>query len=73
MAAMTMSSRFMELFGGAALSRLKMVRPDPVVPDEAEEARARRAFLMEMMEDAPGAFLSEDSVGGAMYFFSGRF
>lgn len=44
--------------------------PRPIVEDDAT---ARRSFILEMMDECPEAFASEEGVRGAMYYFSGRF
>ncbi|WP_343080829.1 hypothetical protein [Ostreiculturibacter nitratireducens] len=40
--------------------------------DDAEAARERREFILEMMDAHPGAFSSGDSFGAAMSYFSRR-
>ena len=39
-------------------------------PDDTD---ARRSFILEMMDECPEAFASEEGVRGAMFYFSGRF
>ena len=42
-------------------------------PSTEEEDRARRDFILEMMDEHPDAFAHEDGARAAQYYFSGRF
>lgn len=58
--------------GPSLLSRVASVFVR-TAPEEPENADARRSFILEMMDECPEAFASEEGVRGAMYYFSGRF
>jgi hypothetical protein len=46
--------------------------PDPEPLPEHDDG-ARRSFILEMLDECPEVFASEEGVRGAMYYFSGRF
>ncbi|MCY1127391.1 hypothetical protein OU426_11050 [Frigidibacter sp. RF13] len=58
------SRRYWSLFGGPVLV-------DPV--GQAEEARQRRAFLMDMLEKNPDGLSSEHDVQSMMSLYPGQF
>ncbi len=41
-------------------------------PREAEETRERLAFVLDLADRHPGAFTSDEGLGAAMVYFSGR-
>jgi hypothetical protein len=50
--------------------RYRAIAPLPTPP---QETRARLDFVLERLEAAPEAFITEEAIRGSMYFFSGRF
>ena len=42
------------------------------LPREAEDARERLAFVLDLADRHPGAFTSDEGLGAAMLYFSGR-
>ncbi len=67
-------SGFLNPFRLTARSRVRRARPEEMSSrdDDAEAARERREFILEMMDAHPGAFSSGDSFGAAMSYFSRR-
>jgi hypothetical protein len=61
------------LTGIAGLFRRWTGQTQPSPAREVEDTRARRDFILEMMETCPDAFTSEDAARGAGLYISGRF
>ncbi|WP_417207471.1 hypothetical protein [Antarctobacter sp.] len=58
----------------AALGRLfGRLLDHAITPDSADEDRARRAFLQDMIGNCPDAFASEADVHSMMHMYSRRF
>lgn len=57
----------------AALVRLWFSKRVRYVEEAPDETRARRDFILEMMDECPDAFLHEDNMRTAMLYYSGRF
>ena len=61
------------LFGFVAQLRQKIGKKGALPAREVEETRARRDFIIEMMDAHPEAFASEVAVRNSAPYFSGRF
>lgn len=61
--------------GPSLLSRIAsfFATDDPAVTPSGEDEADRRSFILDMMNECPEAFGSEEGVRGAMYYFSGQF
>lgn len=66
---------FFAVFGSALTRRPRAAKPASRAPEAegGDDSRARREFILGVMDDCPEAFASEDGVRQTMYYFSGRF
>jgi hypothetical protein len=59
--------------GFAAVLKRWTRRTEPLPAREVDDTRARRDFILEMMDTHPDAFASEETVRCCALYFSGRF
>lgn len=66
---------FLSVFAPRSARSSRPANPthDVTQADEADAVRARREFILAMMDDCPEAFATEEGVRGTMHYFSGRY
>ncbi|WP_133119843.1 hypothetical protein [Pseudooceanicola lipolyticus] len=73
MTGLVLSSRMISVVLNARPMRLPERPPRPEQPADAEAMRGRQRLLIDLVNTHPDAFTSEEGIGCAMAYLSGRY